>query len=67
MKQNPTKSALELDVEAERDIAREVVVTLSRGDILLQCGHYRTTEDIEADRKFMRNYAFRYPKKTKES
>lgn len=64
MEQAPTKSALELATEAERNIAREVVMMLSR-DVLLQGGDYITAEDIEADRKFMREYTFRYPQKAK--
>lgn len=65
MEQVPAKSALKLATEAERSIAREVVMTLSREDILLQGGYYLTAEAIEADRKFMQEYTFHYPKNAK--
>lgn len=67
MENGHIKTATELDVEAERNSAREVVIALSRGEILLQNGEYFTEEDMEADREFMRKYKFRYPKNAKET
>jgi hypothetical protein len=54
--------AEELNKDIEKTLAREVVMALSRGNLLLQSGCYLTEDDLEADREFMRTYKFRYLK-----
>lgn len=60
MEKERIKDAFELNRETENNSAREVVMALSRGSIVLQNGDYLTEEDKEAQREFMRNYKFRY-------
>lgn len=49
--------------DIEKTLAREVVMALSRGNLLLQSGSYLTESDLETDREFMRSYEFRYLKR----
>lgn len=60
MENEAAKCADELNKKIENSIAREVVMTLARGSVVLQNGDYLTEEELEADRKIMRNYTFRY-------
>lgn len=54
------KAASEIDKKMNESIAREVVMSLARGSVVLQNGDYLTEDELEADRDLMRNYRFQY-------
>lgn len=61
-KNEAVERAEKLNKDIEDWLAREVVMTLARGNLVLQSGSYLTEADLEADREFMRVYKFRYLK-----
>jgi len=62
MEHNTIERVEEFDKQIEKSLARDVVMTLARGSLVLQNGDYLTEDELDADRELMRNYKFRHLK-----
>lgn len=56
------QQARELDDQITKSLSREVVMTLTRDNVVLQNSDYLTEDELEADRELMRKHKFQYLK-----